>query len=66
MLFKSSTFQFCLLVLIVAGIAALNDKITWAAWLDASIYFVGIYAGKEGVSKGATAYKERNDDGIKR
>lgn len=64
-LFESSTFQFCLIILIVAGIAALNNKITWSAWLDASIYFVGIYAGKEGVEKGANAYKQRKD-GIRR
>lgn len=64
-LFNSTTFQFCFIILFVAAIAALNGKITWSAWLEAGVYFAGIYAGKEGISKSAAAYKERGD-GIRR
>lgn len=53
----STVFQFCAIILIVAGIAAGNTgDLTWKDWLDQAVYFVGIYASKEGVRYGATAY----------
>lgn len=56
-LLKSSVFQFCFMVLFIAGIAAYNDKITWELWLTQAVYFVGIFAGKEGVKYSASAYE---------
>lgn len=58
--FESTTFQFCFMVLVVAGLAAgFSGDVTWADWLNNAVYLIGIYAGKEGVRHGATAYKER-------
>lgn len=46
----STTFQFSFIILFIAGIAAgFTDDLTWKDWLDTAVYFVGIYAGKEGV-----------------
>jgi len=57
-LFQSSTFQFCLIVLFVSGVAAgFTGDLTWKDWLDEAVYFVGIYAGKEGIRYGADAHK---------
>jgi len=58
-LFDSTVFQFCGIILFVSGLAALTGEITWAEWLDASKYLIGIYATKESVKYGATAYKEK-------
>lgn len=55
-LFESSVFQFCAIVLVVSGIAAASGKIEWIEWLKEAVYFVGIYAGKEGVKYSAEAY----------
>lgn len=56
-LFGSTTFQFCLIVLAISGVAAgVTDDLTWKDWLKEAVYFVGIYAGKEGVRYGAEAY----------
>jgi len=54
--FKSTTFQFCGMVLTVSALAAANGNLTWAAWLDQAVILVGIYASKEGVKYGAEAY----------
>lgn len=60
-LLSSTTFQFCFLILFVSGIAAYNTgDLTWKDWLDASIYLIGIYAGKEGVRYGSDAYRNKN------
>jgi hypothetical protein len=57
-LLESSTFKFCAMVLVVAGIAAAySPDLTWKDWLDQAVYFVGIYAGKEGVRYASDAYK---------
>ncbi len=59
-LFESSTFQFCLLVLGASAFAAgLTDDLSWKDWFDGAVYFVGIYASKEGVKYGSNAYKEK-------
>jgi len=59
-LFESSTFQFCFMVLAVSAVAAgLTEDLTWKDWLKEAVYFVGIYAGKEGVKYGTQAYKDK-------
>lgn len=58
-LLKSSTFQFCAMVLVITGIAAFNGKMTWLEWMDQAVYFVGLYTGKEGIKYGSEAYKQR-------
>ena len=59
-LLKSTVFQFCAMVLVISAIAAANGELTWAGWLSEAVVMVGIYASKEGVKYGATAYKDRN------
>ena len=62
-LFQSSVFKFCFIVLTVAGIVAFNKAgITWGEWLKSAIYCIGIYAGKEGVKYGSSAYKDRGNE----
>jgi len=59
-LFDSSVFQFCAIILIVAGLAAgLSSDVTWKDWIDIAMVLIGIYASKESVRYGATAYKDR-------
>ena len=62
-LLNSSVFQFCMLILIPLFIVLLNtEKATWKDWMEwaeVAVYFVGIYAGKEGTKYAASAYKER-------
>lgn len=63
--FKSTTFQFSLMILLVGAFAAQfstgEGRLTWELWWDAAVYFVAIYAGKEGVRYGSEAYKKRGD-----
>jgi hypothetical protein len=59
MIYHSTTFQFCALVLLVSAGAALSGRLEWATWLSEAVYLVGIYAGKEGARYGAAAYKDR-------
>jgi hypothetical protein len=60
-LFQSTTFQFCFIVLAVSGVAAgFTDDLTWKDWLKEAVYFVGIYAGKEGIKYGASAYEGKS------
>ncbi len=57
-LFDSTTFKFCLLVLIAGALAAaFSTELSWAVWFEKAVYFVGIYAAKEGVRYGASAYE---------
>lgn len=56
-IFESTTFQFCFMVLVVAGLAAAFGDLEWKTWLEQSIYLIGIYAGKEGIRYGASAYE---------
>ena len=59
---ESTTGQMIIFILCIAGLAAgFTDDITWLHWLDSSIYCLGIYAGKEGVGKVSTAYREKAD-----
>ena len=59
-LFESTTFQFSMIVLCISGLAAgFTEDLTWKDWLKEAVYFVGIYAGKEGVRMGSDAYKGR-------
>jgi hypothetical protein len=61
-LLDSTTFRFCLLALVVAGLAVIfTNELTWKDWLDSAVYFVGIYAGKEGVRYSSDAYKNKHD-----
>ena len=58
--YESTTAQFALLVLLVAGLAAgfhLDPNFGWAQWADLGKWAVGIYATKEGVRYGAEAVK---------
>ncbi len=60
-LFESSVFVFSALVLIVAAIAVITtDDLNWNDWLTQAVYFVGIYAGKESVRYGSSAYQGAN------
>lgn len=57
-LFESSTFQFCMIILVCSAFAAgFTDDLTWKDWLNEAIIMLGIYASKEGVRYGAEAYK---------
>jgi len=48
-LFDSTTFKFCFLVMIAgAFVAGFSDELSWLVWFEKSVYFVGIYASKEG------------------
>lgn len=59
-LFESTTFQFCAIVLTTGALAAgFTEDLTWKDWLDAAVYFVGIYAGKEGVRYSSEAYRDK-------
>jgi len=55
-LFRSTVFQFCILILITSAVAAANGMLTWIEWLNEAVVLVGIYASKEGVRYGAAAY----------
>ena len=60
-LFNSTVFQFSFIVLAISGLAAgFSDDLTWKDWLKEAVYFVGIYAGKEGVRYSAAAYEDVN------
>ena len=59
-IFESTVFQFCAMVLIISAIAAANGELTWTEWLSEAVVMIGIYASKEGIKYGATAYKERD------
>jgi hypothetical protein len=48
-LFSSSTFKFSAMVLLVGILAVIYSDMTWLQWFDQAKYYVGIYAGKEGV-----------------
>jgi len=57
-LFESSVFQFCILILLVAALAAgFTDDLTWKDWVDTAMVLIGIYTTKEGVKYGASAYE---------
>lgn len=58
--FKSTTFQFCFMVLAGSAVAAFMGQLAWATWLDQAVILVGIYASKEGVRYSAAAYTEAN------
>jgi hypothetical protein len=58
-LFESSVFQFCILILFIAGLAAgFTDDLTWKDWLEAAMVLIGIYTTKEVGRYGASAYKD--------
>jgi len=59
-LLGSTVFQFCAMVLTGSAIAAANGQLTWAEWLSEAVVMIGIYASKEGVRYGASAYENRN------
>ena len=60
-LIESTTFQFGLFILLVAGLAAgFTDDLTWKDWVLEAKYMLGIYATKEGVRYGSEAYKGAN------
>ena len=62
-LFESSVFQFCLIILFASALAAgFTDDLTWKEWLKEAVYFVGIYAGKEGVKYSASAYEGKMNE----
>ena len=58
--FKSTTFQFAFMVLVASAVAAFMGQLEWVKWLDEAVVLVGIYASKEGIKYGATAYTEAN------
>lgn len=62
-LLDSTTFKFCLLVMIAGAIVAgFSDELSWLVWFEKSVYFVGIYATKEGVRYGAEAHGSKNEN----
>lgn len=59
--YESTTAQLGLVILSIAGLASgFTDDLKWNDWLDAAIYVLGIYAGKEGIRYGSEAYKQSN------
>lgn len=58
--FKSTTFQFCFMVLVASAVAAFMGQLAWVKWMEEAVVLVGIYASKEGIRYGASAYSEAN------
>ena len=55
----SSVFAFCAVVLGGSAVAAFNGQLSWEAWLTEAVVLVGIYASKEGIRYGASAYENK-------
>lgn len=60
-LFSSSVFKFSAMVLLVGLIGVYNGGLSWELWFEQAKFYVGIYAGKEGVRYGSEAYKEHKN-----
>lgn len=58
-LFKSSTFQFLLGIMVLGLLGVSNGAITFLFWYEKAIEAAMVYVVKEIASKGATAYRDR-------
>jgi hypothetical protein len=61
-LLESTTFQMCVVVLTIGALAAgFTSDVTWLEWLDKALEAVFVYAAKESVKYGASAYGGKSD-----
>ena len=61
-LLTSSVFQFSFMILAGSAAAAgFSESLTWKEWLSESVIILGIYASKEGVKYGVSAYEGKNE-----
>ena len=58
-LFKSSTFQFLLGIMVLGLLGVSNGAITFLFWYEKAIEAAMVYVVKEVASKGAAAYRDR-------
>ena len=62
-LIKSTVFQMCVIVLIIGALAAgFTEDVTWLEWLDKALEAVFVYAAKESIRYGASAYEGKRDE----
>ena len=58
-LFKSSTFQFLLGIMLIGLVGVYLGGITFIFWYEKAIEAAMVYVVKEVASKGAAAYRDR-------
>jgi len=62
-LLESTTFQMCVFVLLVGALAAgFTKDVTWLQWLDKALEAVFVYAAKESIKYGASAYEGKGNE----
>jgi len=62
-LINSTTFQMCIIVLFIGAMAAgFTKDVTWLQWFEKALEAVFIYAAKESVKYGASAYSGKKDE----
>lgn len=62
-LIQSTTFQMCVVILAVGALAAgFTSDVTWLQWLDKALDAVFVYAAKESIRYGASAYETKKNE----